>query len=180
MEKFWLVIVASMSLHGEVLAETMPVLDPSTIEIPDLSTSSNPEVIKDGWKYFLFQREGVSFKDAYADFADCRRFMQPNGWQTATLDRFIPWNSKPGKTLEQPLGPYGMVGALMGEMVEGQLARRDYQSKMRRCMEPRGYVRYGVSAEIWNRIYKLAPDQWVAVQAKIASGPNFGGKVPVK
>ncbi len=68
----------------------------------------------------------------------------------------------------------------MGAMVEGTLARRDYQAKMRRCMEPRGYIRYGVAEETWENVTNMPQDQANAVLAKIASGPSFGGKVPTK
>lgn len=61
---------------------------------------------------------------------------------------------------------------------ERQPQRR--QSKMRRCMEPRGYTRYGVAEEIWEKVADMPPAQGIAVQAKIASGATWGGKVPVK
>jgi hypothetical protein len=149
--------------------------------VPDLSHSGDPAVVADGWKYFLFRREGVSFAEAHADFSDCYRFLAPQSWQTVQLGRFVPWESRAGRTRPtyQP-NPYGLVGDLMLMAIEGTLARRDYQSKMRRCMETRGYIRYGVDVEIWNHVYKLPPAQSIAVQAKIASGPDFGGKVPTK
>ncbi len=68
----------------------------------------------------------------------------------------------------------------MGAMVEGTLTRRDYQAKMRRCMEPRGYTRYGVAEKIWEDVTSLPQEQATAIQAKIASSPSFGGKVPTK
>ncbi len=176
------VLVALMvgTLHCAAQAQTLPVPDPATIITPDLSGSADPAVVSEGWKYFFFQRDGVSFEEAHADFADCHRFLQPNDWTTVKLNRFVPWNGTPGKKSENLPNPYGLVGALIGGMIEGTLVRRDYQAKMRRCMEPRGYTRYGVAEEIWERVSKLPLDQWVAVQAKIASSPAFGGKVPVK
>lgn len=180
MRQFALAAVIVASLHGTVRAQAMPVPDPTTIAVPDLSGSADPVIVSNGWKYFFFQRNGVSFGEAYADFADCHRFLEPNDWSTVKLGRFVPWTGAPGKKAEYLPNPYGLVGSLIGGMVEGTLARRDYQAKMRRCMEPRGYTRYGVAEEIWEYVFKLPLDQWIAVQAKIASGPNFGGKVPVK
>lgn len=62
--------------------------------------------------------------------------------------------------------------------VEGSLNHRDYQAKLRVCMEPRWYIRYGVAEDIWKRVTKLPQDQSIAVFAKIASGPAFGKPVP--
>jgi len=163
------------------LAQTLPVApDPATVSVPDLSGSAAPDVVANGWKYFFFQREGVSFTEAHADIADCFRFLTPNDWGTVKLGRFVPWESRNGVKADYSPNPYGLVGVLMLAMIEGTLTRRDYQAKMRRCMETRGYTRYGVSEEIWENVTNLPRDQSIAVQAKIASGPSFGGKVPVK
>jgi hypothetical protein len=51
---------------------------------------------------------------------------------------------------------------------------------MRVCMETRGYTRYGVAEAIWKRVTGLPPEQSIAVQAKIASGPAFGKPVANK
>ncbi|RYD50079.1 MAG: hypothetical protein EOP60_12585 [Sphingomonadales bacterium] len=163
------------------VAQNAPgVPDPATVTVPDLSGSAAPEVVANGWKYFFFQREGVGFAEAHADLADCFRFLAPNDWGTVKLGRFVPWESRTGVKASYNPNPYGLVGALMLAMVEGTLVRRDYQAKMRRCMETRGYTRYGVSEEVWENVTNLPKDQSIAVQAKIASGPSFGGKVPEK
>jgi hypothetical protein len=64
--------------------------------------------------------------------------------------------------------------------VEGGLNHGDYQAKMRMCMETRGYTRYGIAEAIWKQVKDLPPDQSIAVQAKIASGPAFGKPVANK
>lgn len=173
--------VLAALLQSAAYAQTAPPPpDPATVAVPDLSRSGDPQVVANGWKYFFFQKDGVSFAEAHADLADCFRFLAPNSWQSVKLGRFVPWESRPGRKAEYAPNNYGLVGALIGAMVEGTLVRRDYQSKMRRCMEPRGYTRYGVAEEIWENVTKLPQDQSIAVQAKIASGPGFGGKVPTK
>jgi len=154
--------------------------DPQTVVVPDLSRSSDPEVVANGWKYFFFQKNGVSYAEAYDDLNDCYRFLQPNSWASVKLNRFVPWNDKPGRKVDYIPNPYGLVGDLLGAMVEGTMARRDLQAKMRRCMEPRGYTRYGVAEEVWETVTKRPTEQSIAIQAKIASSPSFGGKVPVK
>ena len=174
-------IVFAASASSVAEAQDAPALpDPATITVPDLSHSSDPEVVSNGWKYFFFQREGVSFAEAHADFTDCFRFLSPNDWSSIKLDRFAPWNGTPGRKSEYIPSPYGLVGALISGMIEGTLIRRELQAKMRRCMEPRGYTRYGVAEEVWERVTALPREQSIAVLARIASGPSFGGKVPVK
>ncbi len=82
--------------HLPALAQSAPAPpNPQTITVPDLSRSSDPDVVSNGWKYFFFQKAGVSFEEAYGDFADCARFLQPNDWGTVKLGRFVPWEAGP-------------------------------------------------------------------------------------
>lgn len=177
-------VAAAAFLNVVTCAAEANAPDATTVVIPDLSGSTNPSVVKDGWKFFLFQRAGVSFAEAYSDFADCQRFLQPaNYFQVmfgGKFGRFVPWYSQGGTLPKYVPSPQGLPADLLIGLTEGTFLRRDYQAKMRRCMEPRGYVRYGVAEEIWQYIYKLPQEEWVAVQAKIASDPSFGGKVPAK
>ena len=174
--------MAAASLwHGAAMAQTAPTLpDPATITVPDLSHSGDPEVVANGWKYFFFQREGVSFAEAHADLSDCYRLLASGNWGSIKLDRFIPWESKAGRKPYNTPFTFGLVGVVLMELAEGSLVRRDRQASMRRCMETRDYVRYGVAEEVWENVTDLPPEKSIAIQAKIASGPSFGGKVPAK
>lgn len=160
--------------------EALP--DPASVTVPDLSGSADPAVVENGWKYFFYHRPDTSFAEAYADIADCYRFLTPAGWANVRIPRFIPWVERvPGEHMSTGYFEHsGLVGLAIGAMFEGTLSRRDRQAKMRRCMEPRGYTRYGVAEEIWENVADMPPEQGIAVQAKIASGPTWGGKVPVK
>lgn len=193
-------LLRSMGIVAPALALSMPAAademgsksaalpDPATIVVPDLSGSGSAEVVENGWKYFFFRQDGVSFADAHADLAFCYRYMGNSNWGTVGMPRFVPWQEAPvdrTKDINAPVNSnYGLlgyaVGAVISGMIEGTLVRRDRQSKMRRCMETRGYVRYGVAEEIWENVIAMEPADAIAVQAKIASGPDFGGKVPVK
>jgi hypothetical protein len=151
------------------------------IVVPDLSSSGSPQVVSNGWKYFFFRSPDATYEMAHFDISECYRFLTPTGWANVGLRRFVPWQSLAGtQTIIQIPSPYGLVGDLIGGAVEGTLLRRDRQSKMRRCMETRGYIRYGVAEEIWENVIKLPAEKSIAIQAKIASGPDFGGKVPEK
>ncbi|HKR63627.1 MAG TPA: hypothetical protein VJZ00_07840 [Thermoanaerobaculia bacterium] len=169
--------VVALSIQPALHAEEPALPDPTAVVVPDLSGSSKPEVVREGAKYFFFRQQGVSFEQAHADLSDCFRFLQPSSWENVHLNRFVPWVSKPGRQTIPSKNPYGLVGAVIASAVEGTLNHRDYQAKLRSCMEPRGYTRYGVAEDVWKRVRKLPPDQSIAVQAKIASGPGFGTKV---
>ena len=113
MKQIALAAMLAISLDSVANAQAAPIPDPATISVPDLSGSEDPAIVSNGWKYFFFQRDGVSFAEAYEDFADCRRFLQPNSWATVGLKRFVPWNGAPGKKSEYIASSYGLVGALI-------------------------------------------------------------------
>lgn len=176
-----LVLASVLAFAGVGNAAAQTALpDPATVTTPDLSGSSDSVVVENGWKYFLYHRPDTSFAEAYADIADCYRFLTPAGWGNVALPRFVPWVERPAGDRYNTNNQAGLVGLAIGSMIEGTLSRRDRQSKMRRCMEPRGYTRYGVAEAIWESIADMPPDQGIAVQAKIASGSAWGGKEPTK
>lgn len=174
------ILCAALAAPSVQAQEPPAVLDPASVVVPDLSRSGDPDVIANGWKYFFYQKPGVSFEAAHADIAFCYRFLGASSWATVQAPRFVPWEESAPTVVKYQPNPYGLVGALMAGMVEGTLVRRDRQSKMRRCMEPRGYTRYGVAEEIWENVVTKPPGEAIAIQAKIASMPPFGGVVPEK
>lgn len=179
-----LVAITCLLSTSTVLAETsetpLRLPDPASVTVPDLSRSGDPAVVANGWKYFFFQKQAVTYAQAHADISECFGFLQKAGWAEVLLPRFVPWRRPTASKTTYIPSYYGLVGDLMAGMVEGTLVRRDLQSKMRRCMETRGYTRYSVAEEIWENIIALPPEEAIAIQAKIASGPDFGGKVPIK
>jgi hypothetical protein len=178
MRKLVAALIIAASLQPAADAQDAPPLpDPAAVVVPDLSGSGKPEVIREGSKYFFFHQEGVGFEKAHADLSDCFRFLQPSSWESVHMNRFVPWDSRPGRRTVFTRNPYGLVGAILVGAVEGSLNHRDYQAKLRSCMEPRGYIRYGVAENIWKRVTGLPQDQSIAVLAKIASGPAFGKAV---
>lgn len=178
MRKLAAALVVAASLQPASHAQDAPPLpDRATIVVPDLSGSGKPEVIREGSKHFLFHQEGVGFEKAHADLSECFLYLQPSSWQSVNMNRFVPWNSRPGRRTLPARNDYGLVGMILVGAVEGGLNHRDHQAKMRMCMETRGYTRYGVAEAIWKRVTDLPPDQSIAVQAKIASGPAFGKPV---
>jgi hypothetical protein len=147
--------------------------DPATLEMPDMAPTRDPDVIRDGWRHFYFHKTGVTYEEAYRDFSDCYRFLPVQG-ANAMLPMFVPWSERPGAGRSPQANYGGLVGAIILDIVSGPLERRDRQSRMRRCMEPRGYVRYPLAAESWRRLIDDYSLNSIALQALAASGPAPG------
>jgi hypothetical protein len=165
--------IVSMGLGTGAFAQSPVPPDPATVTLPDMTPTRDPDVIRDGWRHFYFHKAGVSYAEAYADFADCYRYL-PVSMANADLPAFVPWSETPGVSLNAAYNPWGMVGAVMISFIMGPLDRRARQSRMRRCMEPRGYVRYPVSEEVWEALIDNYSEQSIARQARAASGPTPG------
>jgi hypothetical protein len=85
---------------------------------------------------------------------------------------FVPWQKRDAaRPVRYDGGSYGLVGAAIGAMIAGPLERSIRQTRMFRCMVPRGYSRYRVTEDMWKRIYEAEPEQAIATLAAIASGP---------
>jgi hypothetical protein len=145
--------------------------DPATVEVPSITGGRDPDVVKDGWKYFYFWRPNTSFEQAYADFADCYRFLPVPGGD-AMLPRFVPWRQAEARRAAVPNSytAYGLMGAAIGALIAGPIERRASQSRMRRCLEPRGYQRFPAPQPVWEKILDGYSQPSIAVQAKLASG----------
>jgi hypothetical protein len=145
--------------------------DPATIDMPDMTPSR--EAIPDGWKYFYFQKPGVTYADAYADFSECYLFLPSYGLSFERLPMFVSW-AEPIEGPRRPPQPpsiYGLAGDVVLAIVSGPLVRRDRIARMRRCMETRGYVRYPLREEIWRQLVDDYSPRTIAMQALAASRP---------
>lgn len=168
-------VIAMMMLCAATAAEAQvaPPPDPATLQLPDMTPTGDPDVIADGWRHFYFHKVGVSYEEAYRDFSDCYRFL-PVAGVNPMLPMFVPWTERPGtETLPQVVNG-GIVGGIILAMVSGPLERRDRQSRMRRCMEPRGYVRYALAEPTWRLLIDNYSQRSIALQALAASGPAPG------
>lgn len=168
--------LASVLLMGAATAaSSAQVPDQAGIVVPSLANIADPKVQKEGWKHFFFHQDGVSYAQAHGDFTDCYRFLggvRPVG--APPLPANGAWSRVPGaeRAKEPTGGSYGLVGEVMGAMVAGPINRRLLQSRMRQCMEPRGYVRYPLDEKTWMSVIDGYSPGSIAVQAKIASGPR--------
>jgi hypothetical protein len=166
-----IVIALALLLSGAsaASAQTSTRPDPATLSLPSLETEGDREVLKNGWKHFFFHKAGVSYEEAYADFADCYRFLPAGVY--STLPMFAPWTeSMDGRPVELVPGTLGaqLILSLLTDAIE----RRAAQSRMRRCMEPRGYLRYAIPEFSWEQLIDHYSERSIALQAKAASGPK--------
>ena len=135
--------------------------------IADLAVPDNQ--LGDARKYFLLHKPGVSFEQAQADLSFCWRFLA-HGVQRS-VPGFVPWQkNSAARPVDYSLTQYGLVGAAIGAIIAGPLERSARQSRMVRCMVPRGYDRYRTSEAIWKQLNTGNAVQSIRLQAQVASG----------
>lgn len=166
-------VAALAAIQAEASAPPFAIPDPATIKVPTATGVRDPKVAASGWKHFYFWRANTSYTEAYRDVADCYRFLPvPNA--AGDVPSFAPFNARPNAAIVKPVvvNNYGLVGTVIGGMVAGPIERRFRQSRMRRCMEPRGYERFPATEATWEEIIDNYSPGSIAVQAKLASGPR--------
>jgi hypothetical protein len=140
----------------------------TSVATPDLNLPAN--ALGDERKYFVFHKPGVTVEQATSDLGFCWRFL-PHGFQRP-IPSFVPWQRSDGvRKAPNTIGPYGLVGDIIGGIVAGPLERSMRQSRMFRCMVPRGYARYRTSEALWKEINMGDAAQAIRIQALIAAGP---------
>lgn len=142
------------------------IVDPSVVDLPNLSFQETPKHRKNFDKYFVFHKVAVDFPTALADISYCD-----------SLARGL--TPKTGQPAFGGLALAGISGAIASAN-RRKLARVN----LRRCMFFKGYGRYGLPKEIWEKL-GFRPDQrsstdggrqtYLATQAKIASGSKPQG-----
>jgi hypothetical protein len=169
-----IVIAALLGAASAASAQADGPPDPATVTLPDMTPTRDPAVIADGWRHFYFHKTGVSYERAYADFSDCYRFLASPGVVGGGFPSQRPWSEPIAPAARRPPPPnnMGLVGGIIVGLVTKTLDRRDRQSRMRRCMEPRGYVRYALKEDSWKKLIDDYSPESIAMQAKAAAGPS--------
>ena len=166
MRKLWLAPALVLSA-SPAWAQEAVATDPASIAVPDLDIP--PQQLGDQKKFFVFHKPGVTFEAARQDLAFCSRYIARGAQRT--YPGFVPWQSEPpANPFAQPVN-YGLVGVAIMAIISGPLDRSVRQSRMMRCMLPRGYARYRISESLWKQLNGGDLAQSILVQAKIASGP---------
>lgn len=138
--------------------------DPATIELPDLSPPADRE---EGSKHYYFHKAGVAYEEAYSDFADCYRYF-PVAGADASLPMFAPWRRKAGVEKLAPAYNYGLVGIGIAALLAPSLERKAKSSRLRRCLETRGYLRYPIAEKSARQIIDDYSERSIALQARAA------------
>ena len=110
--------------------------------MPDVSQPPDADTVHDGYKNF-FSIVRVSqpprlLRIELLHATDTDRAFLP-------LPGFVPWGEVSSRPIAKDQGRYGLVGDAVSHFLVPALMRGMYLTKMRRCMEPRGYTRYPLS-----------------------------------
>jgi hypothetical protein len=129
-------------------ADTAAIPDPAKLELPNLSGPTTAEDEGAFDKYFYFHRADTSFEQALADIRECdgyaRGLASPYGYQ----DVPYPYAG----TLAGAAG--GAIGNLMVSLIFGSAElRKARRTNMRRCMNYKGYDRYGLNKDVWQEFH---------------------------
>jgi hypothetical protein len=161
-------VLLSSAPAGAQAAAELP--DPSAIELPDIG-HLDAKTQGEGYKFFYFYNPSVTFAEAYSDIVECRSFLEAGA--VRALPTFVPWVETQKFAVPPRImpSPYGVVGAVVGAIIEPKLERGVRNNKLRRCMEPRGYHRYAVAEDAWQKLNEGDEKTLILMQAKLASGP---------
>lgn len=152
---------------GAAAAQPAPPMLPG-VAVPSLAVPADQ--LADARKYFLFHQPGISLAQAEADLAFCWRFL-PHGLQRK-VPGFVAWRRADGpREIPYAIDQYGLTGQIIGAIIAGPLERSARQSRLFRCMVPRGYARYRTSEALWKQLNEGDPATMIRAQAAIASGP---------
>jgi hypothetical protein len=158
------------------LAWRRSVPDPAGIQMPDLAFSQTPGDEQDYDKYFYFNRASTSFASALADLRDCDELSRGLKSSSGTSSAAFVQGGAVG----------GLVANLIGAAIFGSAEKRRVRRvNMRRCMNFKGYARYGLRKTNWesfnfeeglNGLSEPKRQGFLFQLAKVASGPAPSAK----
>jgi len=156
------------------------VPDPSTVVMPELTFTATPEIEAVYDKYYYFHRADTTFTTALADLRECDAFAR--GLTTGIGYTATPYPY--AGTMAGAVG--GAIANVMVMMIFGSAAKRQLRrTNMRRCMHYKGYERYGLKRDLWEKfnfeeglssVKEVDRQRYLAQQAKVASTPGLSQK----
>lgn len=159
-----------------VLPPADEAIDPATIPMPALAFTSDPKWEKDFDKYYYFNRVGTDFATALSDLRQCDGLSRGLASPFGNSDVPYPYNSTASGLIGGAIANV-MVAAIVGS---AQL-RATRRVNMRRCMYFKGYDRFGLPKDMWQKFNfeegfdGLPEDErqaFLKQQARVASGPR--------
>ena len=173
--KFGKLVIAAIvviGLTGTALAQTP--LNLETVSAADLNFEIEEKHSEEFHKYFYFHRSGVSFEAAKAEIGECYEYRNgPAGMEGQFINIVPTFVSLSEKQVNVPYvqNEAGLVGMVIGDIVSASLVLKNQGQRMRKCMEYKGYDRYGLSKDLWKQITNIDAATYIDVHARIASGP---------
>lgn len=154
--------------------------DPSTVEMPELGFTPTALIEQDFDKYYIFNRADTPFADALTDIRECDNLARGLDSGYRYQEAAYPYTY----TMAGAVG--GVIGnALVAAIFGSAEKRRMRRVNMRKCMHFKGYSRFGLSKELWEKfnfeegfdgVREGERQVLLAKQAKVASGPIPAGK----
>jgi hypothetical protein len=173
---------AEAPAEGEAVSVDLltAVPDPSTVVMPELAFTASPEIEAVYDKYYYFHRADTSFTTALADLRECDAFAR--GLTTGIGYTATPYPY--AGTMAGAVG--GAIANVMVMMIFGSAEKRKLRrTNMRRCMHYKGYERYGLKRDLWEKfnfeeglssVKEVDRQRYLAQQAKVASTPGLSQK----
>ncbi len=114
------------------------------VEMPELAFQATPEDEKNFDKYYFFNRPGTDFATAYADISECDGYAR--GLASGITYQQAPYPY--AGTMAGAIG--GAIGNAMAVAIFGSAEKRRLRRvNMRKCMNFKGYERYGLAKDKW-------------------------------
>ena len=118
--------------------------DAADVKMPVLEFSPTPELALNFDKYYYFQRPGTDFATAFADISECDGYA--TGLSSGVAAAAVPYPYT--GTMAGAVG--GAIGNAVAQAILGSAEKRRMRRlNMRRCMNFKGYGRYGLPKELW-------------------------------
>lgn len=147
------------------------VPDPAKVEMPDLAFTVNPQVATTFDKYYYFHRADTSFQEALADIRECDGYARGLAMSSGYNMPYYP------TSMAGAMG--GAIGSALAVAIFGSAElRKQRRVNMRRCMHYKGYQRFGLEKEHWQKfnfeeglsgVKEVDRQHMLAQQAKVAA-----------
>lgn len=172
--------VQAQAIKSEPPMKTFTAAEIEAVAMPDLAYKPDPTIAADFDKYFFFHRDDTSFDQAYADITECDSLASGINFYMGANDAAMAGAMANYGMLAGGIG--GAIGGLMADAIFGSAERRRIKRvNLRNCMFYKGYDRYGLEKELWQKFHfeeglsrENAKDREAALmkQARVASGPK--------
>lgn len=143
-----LALLPSQAAAQKVMSRDLQVIevDPDELETPALSFTETPDDQQGYDKYFYFVREGTIFAEAYQDIRECDALARGMSFYAGGGQVPYPYAG----TMAGAVG--GAIGSALADAIFGSAERRKMRrTNLRTCMGYKGYSRYGLSKDLWQK-----------------------------